>query len=57
MEPITTTVSDCARCNGTHENLEFKPLTNHPIDGFTFTHWAICPTMDEPLLLKLVQTD
>lgn len=45
----------CARCHGDgHERLVFKELT-HPVtfpgvDGVVATHWALCPTTNEPIL-------
>lgn len=54
----------CARCHGHgHDDLTFQPLT-HPVEyedemyGPTIvgTHWAICPTTGEPILLRMVAT-
>lgn len=43
----------CARCYGDlHEALVYHPFT-HPVvvlEG-EFTHWAMCPVLDEPILL------
>jgi hypothetical protein len=44
----------CARCDGEgHKALFFQQLT-HPVlvDGVeVFTHWAVCPTNGEPILM------
>lgn len=42
-----TTVKCCARCQGDHPDLEFKPIDNMDIA----THYAICPSNGQPLLL------
>lgn len=39
----------CARCEGDgHKALEFKSFTI-PVEDY-WTHWAMCPTVDEPIL-------
>lgn len=45
----------CARCHGEgHENLVFEELT-YPVDlpstGLLATHWSMCPTTIEPILM------
>lgn len=49
--PIVITVRLCARCDQTHENLEFKRFTKPPP---LFGAWAPCPTTGEPILLSRV---
>jgi hypothetical protein len=49
---ITTDVKNCARCGGAHNALEFAPLSNPPDD---ITHWALCPTTQEPILLTVTE--
>lgn len=52
---IVTTVG-CARCWGDgHSELLFNELT-HPIEDSNgnFTHWALCPTTNEPILMRVV---
>jgi hypothetical protein len=49
---IRTTVSNCARCGGTHENLKFTQLSGGPI-GDQYTHWATCPKTGEPIALLI----
>jgi hypothetical protein len=41
-------VHACSRCGRDHPKLHFWPLTN-PNDQWT--HWALCPTLGEPLRL------
>jgi hypothetical protein len=48
---ITTTVSNCARCGGTHEHLNFRKLSGEPIGEYT--HWAMCPKTGEPIALLI----
>ena len=43
-------IVNCARCQKDHEKLLFKKLQNSCL---TFTHFSICPTNKEPLLLKI----
>jgi hypothetical protein len=45
----------CARCGEDHKSLKFKKLTK-PEEG-DYTHWSMCPTLDEPILLKIVIYD
>jgi hypothetical protein len=51
-------INGCARCEGEgHKDLLFHPFT-HPIvmdDGYTFTWWAMCPTVNEPIMLAYVE--
>lgn len=53
MTTITTNVQNCARCGGTHASLTFTALTA-PTDEYG--HWAMCPTLQQPILLKVVAT-
>jgi hypothetical protein len=50
-------VGFCARCGEDHEGLEFKLFT-HVVDDMDgpWTHWALCPTNGEPILMKIVST-
>jgi hypothetical protein len=51
-------VISCARCGQDHE-VEFKKF-QRPIedsDSTVWTHWGICPNTDEPILLKMSETD
>ncbi len=43
-------VKNCARCGGDHSSLEFKPFTRVCL---FHTHYAKCPNLGEPLLLKI----
>lgn len=52
-DEITFTFEGCARCHGEgHQDLLFQKFL-HPIEvgAYTFTHWAICPVTNEPILL------
>jgi len=42
-------LSNCARCGLEHDDLVFLRLKN-PIEAHT--HWALCPTTGEPILLQ-----
>lgn len=55
MSYIIDDVENCARCGGDHEGLKYnlfdppvKPV--HPLDRTTWTHWAMCPVTDEPII-------
>jgi len=51
MTKVVTDIDGCARCGGTHR-LAFKPFKNgRPVAGFGF--WAMCPTNQEPILMKV----
>ena len=41
-------IRKCARCNGDHDDLEFRPFD---LPARKFTHWAPCPTNGEPVLM------
>lgn len=41
-------VQCCARCGGDHLELVFEPLSNHD----TYSHWALCPEVNQPVLLR-----
>lgn len=46
-------LSSCARCGKRHEGLIFRRFRN-PIYASAFetlTHWAMCPTLDQPILM------
>ena len=46
-------INNCARCGETHVDLEFSKLTRPMIDA-KHTHWAMCPTVNEPIMLRIV---
>jgi hypothetical protein len=57
MSEMTVRLSGCARCEGDHETVTFKPLT-HAIeldDGTLYTHWGACPSNGEPILMRVVE--
>lgn len=45
-------VKHCQRCGTNHNNLKFLELFN-PVDDWKY--WAMCPVMDQPILLKIRQ--
>lgn len=54
---VTFDLNGCARCHGDgHKQLEFRRLT-HPMVPLgappdkALTHWALCPTNGEPILM------
>lgn len=50
----TDLLRGCARCHKDHENMVWRPL-QYPIedpDGTHWTHWAPCPTNDQPVLMR-----
>lgn len=49
---FVASIDGCARCHGPgHHDLTWLPLT-HPSEAgdWTFTHWAMCPFTDQPIL-------
>ncbi len=52
-------LNGCARCNGIHVDIDFKMFTFYPQfagnDGAMFTHWAMCPETNEPILMRIEQ--
>jgi hypothetical protein len=52
MSNIKIDLVSCARCGRDHAQLEFASLANGQ-DGFT--HWSLCPTSLQPVLLKMVE--
>jgi len=43
----------CGRCQRSHNGLTFHKITNPIIASVyeTYTHWAMCPTLKEPILM------
>lgn len=54
IKPFKVSVERCARCNGDHKEVTFRPFT-HP--NSHYTHWAHCPNIDEPILLRIEETN
>jgi hypothetical protein len=50
---IIISAVQCARCGSCHRQVQFHKFT---MPG-AFTHWALCPKNDEPMLLKLEEAD
>ena len=56
---MKTDVKCCARCGQDHDQLEFTAFTEQaeaPIGrtGKRLTHFATCPTYNEPILMCIV---
>jgi hypothetical protein len=56
---MKTTVKSCVRCGEDHEDLEFSEFSGTPVNvkGTIFTLWAICPTLNEPILLREIEIE
>jgi len=58
VDEITVTIQHCARCQGTHERMkfiQFKRAVYQQEDGVCrYTHWAMCPTTNEPILMRVL---
>ena len=60
MNELKVTINRCARCGVSHEGLLFKPFKNPVLDPerleniTLFSHWALCPTSGEPIVLKIL---
>jgi len=50
---MKTEIKCCARCEKDHE-VEVKVFTNPPP---IYTHWALCPNLNEPILIKIIEED
>lgn len=50
---------NCIRCGDNHENLEFREFLEPPsfVEEGTYSYFAMCPTLDEPMLMKVVEPD
>jgi hypothetical protein len=46
-------VTCCARCQKDHEKLEIKELNNSE----RYTHYAICPTNGQPILVTIIDDE
>jgi hypothetical protein len=48
-------LDNCPRCGELHSNLIFERIVNppHANDGHTFTHFSICPKIEQPILLRI----
>lgn len=55
---MSTLIKNCARCGGEH-TVVFKGFSK-PIlgddDEVLFTHFALCPTNGEPILMLVINT-
>jgi hypothetical protein len=57
MTNVVQSIVGCARCDGDgHDNLIFEPFTRQVEmgDGSRATHWTMCPTLGEPILLVII---
>jgi len=53
---VITTIAHCVRCDGTHKDLSFSPLNGETVTGEMgdeYTHWTMCPTSKQPILLSI----
>lgn len=59
LNTIKTPVYQCARCGDDHAELEFvqfaRPIEDS--DSTIWTYWTMCPTTNEPILLKVTEED
>ena len=50
-------LTNCARCGGDHLDLSYRTFAR-PVpegDGLgDWTHWALCPTNGEPILIRMI---
>lgn len=70
MESVIKSIVGCARCHGDgHDDLLFNPFT-YPVKAgrverpdksividLEATHWALCPTNGEPILMAFTTID
>lgn len=54
---ILKKIINCARCGGTHENLQTKKFERSfapsEAKGMEWTYWAPCPTNGDPILVTM----
>lgn len=48
-------VTNCARCGKNHKELEAHEFTIPPTNTL-FTHWIMCPELNEPILMYMLET-
>jgi len=51
---MKTDIVNCARCGEDHAGMEFQEFVQKPDTGHT--HWAMCPEIEQPILLVIVNT-
>jgi len=51
---LLASVTTCARCKGDHAVVAFMQLTN---PDATVQRWAMCPTLSEPILMRVWSDD
>jgi hypothetical protein len=55
MSDTLKSVSNCARCGGTHSDLPVKrferPVAPAEMNGLAWDRWATCPTTGDPILI------
>lgn len=56
---VKVQVYGCARCTQDHQ-IYFKPFIYQPVidkDEVEYTHWAMCPVLNEPILMRIIDED
>lgn len=48
-DSVSTYITQCARCGGSHDGLIFTPLVNATDE---WSWWALCPATQQPVLMK-----
>ena len=46
-------IRHCSRCGGDHLQLLFNVFTRRH-SSFKYSHWAMCPEMQEPIMMYIV---
>lgn len=57
-DKLTIDISHCARCDEDHNALEFNRFKKYPFEesnGTFYDYWALCPTLQEPILLTVTE--
>ena len=47
-------ISNCARCGEDH-GISYRKFKKNPVE--TYDYWAMCPRLDEPILIKITIND
>jgi len=52
LKSYVTNVKHCSRCGEDHDNIVFREFV---IESLEYTHWGMCPILNEPLMMKFVK--
>lgn len=50
----TSGIRNCARCGEDH-GISYRRFKKNPVESYDY--WAMCPTLNEPILIKVIIND